>query len=338
MKGNNQSHIDEAFAHEEPRFARAARAVVTADAHGLRQLLADHPDLVHARSRAAHRAMLLHFVASNGIDDALQATPGTIYRVLQDCADREAAREHALEIARILLGAGAEVDATCDMYGGQQQTALVLVVSSCHPRDAGVQADLVHVLCAGGAKVDGPDGCQEPLYTALAHGMPQAVKALFECGARIDNLVTAAAAGRLDLVQAYFTEAGALREDVGVFPAVLFKREQWPSGVAEQALVYACMCGQRDVVAFLLDKGVDIDAIPSGSPRTAGPIHTAALALQPAVVRLLIDRGADLWKREPQYCGDPLSWAEHSGSDEIIQMIRDARRSASRARARDAMS
>ena len=66
------AEIDKVLAPEQARFAQAVKAVVTADVPGLKELLDQRPDLVTNRARAAHRSTLLHYTASNGIEDELQ--------------------------------------------------------------------------------------------------------------------------------------------------------------------------------------------------------------------------------------------------------------------------
>ena len=104
--------VDEILATEPPSFARAVRAIVHGDVAALRAELATCPELIHARSGAHHRATLLHYVAANGIEDTLQ-------RPVLD----------ADEIARVLIAAGADVDATCNAYEGRYPTTLSLLVS-----------------------------------------------------------------------------------------------------------------------------------------------------------------------------------------------------------------
>src|SRR5262252_3829140 len=111
--------VDQILAAEHPAFARAVRAIIHGDVAALRAALTARPELIRARSGAHHRATLLHYVAANGIEDALQ-------RPVLD----------ADEIARILIAAGAEVDATCDAYEGRYPTTLSLLVSSDHPAKA----------------------------------------------------------------------------------------------------------------------------------------------------------------------------------------------------------
>ena len=99
------ARVDDILAAEQPAFARAVKAVIAGDTAALRAALAAEPALVRARSRAVHRATLLHYTAANGIEDALQ---------------HEVRNAH--EIAGVLLGAGAEPDAPCDAYDGGYPT------------------------------------------------------------------------------------------------------------------------------------------------------------------------------------------------------------------------
>jgi hypothetical protein len=103
------------------RFERAVDAVVLGDAALLERMLRESPELVRARSARTHHSMLLHYVGANGVESWRQRTP-----------------KNAVQILETLLAAGAEADATADMYGGGS-TTLGLVATSCHPRDAGLQ-------------------------------------------------------------------------------------------------------------------------------------------------------------------------------------------------------
>ena len=86
------AHADEVV---DPAFEAACDAIVEGDAAVLRALLARDPALLHARSRFAHHQTLLQHVAANGIEHSRQwQSP-----------------PNAVEIAEILLGAGAEPDA-----------------------------------------------------------------------------------------------------------------------------------------------------------------------------------------------------------------------------------
>ena len=89
-------------------------------------------------------------MAANGVEGHRQKTP-----------------PNAVEIARVLLEAGAEPDALADMYGGQH-TTMSMLVSSSHPALAGLQVALAETLLDFGASVDarGNGHWTSPLLTA----------------------------------------------------------------------------------------------------------------------------------------------------------------------------
>jgi ankyrin repeat protein len=292
--------VDEILAAETPAFARAVRAIITGDVAALRAQLAAMPELCRARSGASHRSTLLHYVAANGIEDELQRPVAV-----------------ADQIAQVLLAAGAEVDARCQAYDGRFPTTLSLVVSSDHPARAGVSAQLVHALCDAGAQVDGLDGDRLPMSTALLFGRVECVDALIARGARIDNAVFAAAGDQRHWIERW------LDRDPGVVeaPCPTFPLDDDRGVVAEQALVFASLCGRLEVVRLLLDRGIHIDATPPGSHWTATALHAAAGQGQRAVVELLLERGADPSIKDVRYQSTPLGWATHMGKDAVIAVL-----------------
>ena len=176
-------------------FESAADAIVTGDLAALERLVRDNPTLIRARSTREHRATLLHYVSANGIEGYRQRTP-----------------RNAVKVAGLLLDAGAEVDATADVYGGGA-TTLGLVATSLHPQQAGVQNALMELLLNRGAAMDSPGHAANGsslLMACLANGRGAAAEFLAERGARLD-LESAAGVGRLDLVKSFFDEYGGLR-------------------------------------------------------------------------------------------------------------------------------
>ena len=256
-------------------FEAAADAVVNGDLAALESLVRNNPDLVHARSSRVHGATLLHYVAANGVEDFRQKTP-----------------PNALQVARFLLEAGAEVDGLANTYGGDQyQTTLNLLVSSTHPAEAGLQPPLVHLLLDFGAAINGLDDEGSPLVTALAFGYGESADALAGRGARSDNVITAAAIGRLDLVRRFVADPATLRAGVPVQGPLWFN---WPEGARAQielALVWACRFGREPVARFLLDQGVD-PAARDGDAMTA--LHWAAASRCMELVKLLLAKDAPL--------------------------------------------
>jgi ankyrin repeat protein len=277
------------------RFESAVEAVVNGDVDALATLLRDDRGLVRARSTRVthfdpprHRATLLHYVAANGVEGYRQRTP-----------------RNAVAVATLLLEAGAEVDALADLYGGEC-TTLSLLVSSCHPANAGLQVALVDTLVDFGAAVEprGSGSWTSPLMTALAFGYREAAEALLRRGARLDTLAAAAGLGRLDDARRLLPDAG--RDD------------------RHRALALAAQLGHVEIVRLLLDAGEDPNRYnPKGNHGHSTPLHQAALAGHDAVVRLLVERGARLDIRDTIYNGTPLGWALHAGRDQIAAYLRE---------------
>src|SRR5437764_7524164 len=147
-------------------FEAAADAVVSGDIDTLARLLRENPDLVRQRSSREHRSTLLHYVSANGIEDFRQKTPPNI-----------------LEIARLLLDAGADVNAESDAYGGRSMT-LGLIATSVHPRDTGLQIPLLELLLERGAIFEIRPG--DAVRRCLANGCEEAAEYLAARGAGLD--------------------------------------------------------------------------------------------------------------------------------------------------------
>lgn len=268
------AHIEALTQAKSPdsEFESAADAVVEGDIAKLRGMLRENPTLIRARSARDHRATLLHYIAANGHEGWRQKTP-----------------KNAVEVARLLLDTGAEPDAIAHMYGGDA-TTMDMLVSSVHPHAAGVQVALVDILVDYGAAVNGVEDNSSPLMTAFRFHYPLAAEALARRGARIDNVITAAALGRVDLVDAFVTDDGELR------PEVRLAQVRWPRLPRDgrvhlgYALTWAATWGRKDVVELMLRKGVD----PSGKDDDATALHFAAAFGHMDIVRLLLRHGASL--------------------------------------------
>jgi hypothetical protein len=267
-------HIDALTRASSPvsRFELAADAIVAGDAATLASLLAQDPELVQTRSTRVHRATLLHYVGANGVENYRQRTP-----------------PNAVEVAKLLLDAGAAVDALADSYG--KSATLGLVATSVHPARAGVQMALLETLLAYGAAVDGAPGEGSPLIAALHNGRPQAAELLAERGARLD-LEGAAGVGRLDQVKRFFAADGGLKPNA--------TPEQMKAG-----FLWACSYGRGGVVDFLLRSGMDVGTHLQGETG----LHAAALGGHPEIVGWLLERRAPADVKDDRFGGTPLGWA-----------------------------
>jgi ankyrin repeat protein len=274
------------FAHHVERLSRndadgdpfesAADAVVAGDLPKLESLLRRNPDLIHARSAREHRATLLHYVAANGVEDFRQLTP-----------------PNAVAIAKFLLEAGAEVDALANTYGGgKAQTTMNLLVSSTHPAEARLQPALVETLLDYGAVLNGLEDDGSLLMTALAFGHVEAAETLARRGARVDNVIAAAALGRVDLVRSTLAEGGRVRPSLVNLYWLRLSRD--PKSHVDRAFVWACRFGRTAVVELLLEHGVD-PAATDDDGMTG--LHWAAANGHLDVVALLTERGAPLEAR-----------------------------------------
>lgn len=269
-------------------FEAAVEAVVSGDVAGLKALLHRHPELVQARSARRHHATLLHYVAANGVEGGRQRTP-----------------RNAVEIATMLLDAGAEPDALADMYDARC-TTMSMLVSSGHPADAGVQGALVEVLLDHGAALEGPGSkWQSSVMTALAFGYLATARLLAARGAPIDQLPAVAGLGRLEDARRLLAAADAPSRQV--------------------ALALASQHGHVEVVRLLLEAGADPNRHnPEGFHSHSTPLHQAAWAGHADVVRLLVERGARLDVEDTVHHATPLGWAEYGHRTAIAEYLRQA--------------
>ena len=225
------------------QFESAVEAIISGDVAGLRRLLRANPGLIRARSPRDHQATLLQYVAANGVEGFRQKTP-----------------KNAVEVAKLLLDAGADVDAPNWPDGpAGPGTTLGEVATSVHTAQAGVQIPLMQTLLDYGASVDGIAGGWNPLLAALHNGRSEAAEFLAAQGARLD-LEGAAGVGRLDVVKTFLNDGGSLTNAT---------KTQMESG-----FWWACEYGRNEVVEFLLDCGVDLRA---GEKNNQTGLHWAVI-------------------------------------------------------------
>jgi ankyrin repeat protein len=269
------------------RFEAAVDAVIDGDRASLERMLRDDPSLPRARSVRSHHATLLHYLAANGVEGYRQRTPA-----------------NAVEIARLLLDAGADPDALADMYD-ERCTTLGMLVSSTPPHDAGMQVPLAELLLERGAALDVPGSrWNAAIRCALSFGFLDTARALAARVDRPDDIGIAAGLGELGETARFLPTAD--------------------DAARQAALALACMHGHTRVVRLLLATGGDPDRYnPEGLHAHSTPLHQAVWSNHLDVVRLLVEHGARLDLRDRVYEGTPLDWAIHGARNEIADYLRD---------------
>ena len=285
-------------------FEAAADMVTGGDAAGLTALLDRRPGLVRARSRQPHRATLLHYAAANGVEDHRQLVPA-----------------NAVEIGDLLIGRGGDINARCGMGGGGPgSTVLVALVTSGHPREAGLMAPLVRAWARGGGNLNGVGDDGLPMTYAFLFRNLEAAATLAECGARVDSAATAAGLGRVDLLEELVTPGTPPTADPTPLREALWI-DRAPEGVPALGLFFASIAGEREAAAWLLHAGVDPKrTIHHGM--TA--MHEAALGGHLEIVRLLVEAGADTGAVEGQHQSTPPGWAVYAGHRHVAAYLAEA--------------
>jgi len=173
---------------------------------------------------------------------------------------------------------------------------LALVASSNVARESGAQVALIDLLCDYGADPS------KATRTAAVHGEFAAVNALLRRGAVLD-LSIAAALGRLVDVRHLLSAANS--DD-----------RHW-------ALATASQFGHVEIVRMLLDAGEDPNRYhPVGGHSHSTPLHQAAGFGHFGLVKLLVERGAHLDRKDTLWHATPAEWAAHEGKAEIEAYLR----------------
>ncbi len=280
-----------------PRFGEALDAFDRDDVDRLRQLIREDPTLVSARTNLDPPyhyftgATLLHHVAGNPNRDG-HPLPA-----------------HVVELARLLLEAGA--DANAETLGPNGGTTMGLIVTSKQASDRDVSGPLMDLLVAHGARLDLKR--LDALDGSLANHAPRAAEKMIDLGAKPD-LIAAAALGRMENLRGAFDEHGQLRSRLRRKGRLLSNRD-----AIGLAALFAYVRGQREAVAFLLEKdgNWNMTGVNNGAM-----LHRAAVAGDLPMVKQLVAKGADTSNRDNPFAATPLSWADHEKQTATFDWLR----------------
>lgn len=194
------------------------------------------------------------------------------------------------------------------------------------------QAEVAAALVEAGADIEARTSWgAAPFDWAATMGSSRVAELLLARGSTGLTLITAASLGKLTAVSRIIESSEDLsphrRRDAPTEPD-----DHWPPDSAHirnetisDALYAAARNGHRDVVAYLLDQGADIDA--RGVFGATG-LHWAAINGYQETVKFLVKRGANLTIRDSKFDATPEEWAEEGGHTSIGPILRQSRHTA----------
>jgi len=94
-------------------------------------------------------------------------------------------------------------------------------------------------------------------------------------------------------------------------------------GPANGALHLMAKRNELAGAAWLLDQGADPNALWAHWDANVTPLHLAALANHPDMVRLLLARGADPRIHDSRHDSDAIGWAEFFKRPELAAIMKD---------------
>ncbi|MBQ4803817.1 hypothetical protein J8L88_13220 [Aquimarina sp. MMG015] len=124
----NWNEVEKLKDSYDQNFEKAVNLLINGDFTELKRLVTSYPDLVTKTSKYGHKATLLIYTASNGVEMWRQKAP-----------------KNLPEITQFLIDRGADIHATIFIYGGYFNTADLLATSS-HPFEAGIGAEMMKIL------------------------------------------------------------------------------------------------------------------------------------------------------------------------------------------------
>jgi peptide-methionine (S)-S-oxide reductase len=275
-------------------FREAVAAIDTGDVAKLQQLLAAHPMLVRDRLDSP-RAWLSDKVG--GALDGFFRQPYLLWFVAEDPVRNGKLPGNIALVARTIIQAAKHEGV--DSLQEQLDYALRLVCWSWIARECGVQIELIDVLVDAGASVDGRSVYQSRFGThsdaAIYNSNFAAAEHLLERGAPL-TLTTALCLNRwADVERLALTATPEEKQD---------------------AFVQAALNGNAAALRRMLALGVDPTTVSTRNQSHGTALHHAVWSGSLDAVKVLVEAGADLTRRDTIYDGTPLGWAKYGAQQQ----------------------
>ena len=209
-------------------------------------------------------------------------------------------------------------------------------------------ANVVRALLESGASVNGTDDDGVPMAYPLFFGFTTVSELLVEWGAKLD-LRFAAGVGDLDRVKTFFNAGGSLKSEAGALAdpyghegkqrnGTVYRCERTRENILSQALLYACLHDRLETAEYLIRQGADVNALApdlgegeftvlhrlantGNFGATADPRDVESQRL--GAVNFLLEHGADVAIRDPEFKATPLQWAKHFGCESIAEILQE---------------
>jgi hypothetical protein len=271
-------------------FRDAVSAIDAGDLAALEHQLNTHPTL--ARERLESPGSWLRDQVGDALDDFFQR-PYLLWFVAEDPVRNGKLPKNIASLAGAIIRR-AKGENTGSLQE-QLDYALRLVCWSWIARDCGVQIELVDILVDAGASVEGRNVLEGRYGTqgdsAIYNANFAAAERLLERGAPL-TLTMALCLGRWADVDRL--AAGATLDE------------------KQDAFVQAAKHGQAQGLRRMLAHGVDATTVSARIQSHGTALHHAALTGSLDAVKVLVEAGADLGRRDTIYDATPLGWAKYA--------------------------
>ena len=274
----------------DTQFREAVDAIDAGDVSKLDGLLTQNPDLV--RDRLDSPGPWLRDKVGNALEGFFQR-PYLLWFVAEDPVRNGKLPRNIAQVARTIIQAAKRNEAAS--LQEQIDYALRLVCWSWIARQCGVQIELIDVLLDSGASLDGRAVYQSRYGShsdaAIYNQNFDAARHLIARGAPL-TLTTALS---LEL----WPDVDRLLRD-----ATLAEKQD--------AFVQAALNGKAAALRYLLARGVNPTTVSERNQSHGTALHHAVWSGSLEAVRVLVEAGADLTRRDTIYDGTPLGWAMHA--------------------------